>query len=204
MTSQISVNSNKIQTGYPVSGQDNDSQGFRDNFTAIQAAFASAQTEITTLQTNGIFSADITQSTPVAVSNNLQKSVIYNAGYKQLNGIYYGQASISGPTNVSLANGPIQRFTITGNTNLNFTGWPNDSTFNGTWATIRIILQTDQQASHQVTFTSENSGVIKPATGFFTGGNTYITVNVGFIEVIEAWSIDGTHVFIKSVGEYSY
>ena len=37
---------------YPTAGQDNSSQGFRDNFTAIKNNFTEAKTEIDSLQTN--------------------------------------------------------------------------------------------------------------------------------------------------------
>ena len=45
MTSAI--NYSTINTQYPVAGVDNNSQGFRDNFAAIQAGLATAYTEIT-------------------------------------------------------------------------------------------------------------------------------------------------------------
>ena len=44
MTSQI--NFGAISTTYPVAGVDNNSQGFRDNFTAISAGLAVAKTEL--------------------------------------------------------------------------------------------------------------------------------------------------------------
>ena len=51
MTSQI--NFGAINASYPVAGQDNNSQGFRDNFTTIKANFVAAKTEIESIQTNG-------------------------------------------------------------------------------------------------------------------------------------------------------
>ena len=45
------INPNNIDTTYPVAGQDNDSQGFRDNFTNIKNNFTEAQTELNDLQT---------------------------------------------------------------------------------------------------------------------------------------------------------
>lgn len=42
-----------IDAAYPVAGVDNDTQGFRDNFSIIKNNFAAAYTEITDLQTNG-------------------------------------------------------------------------------------------------------------------------------------------------------
>ena len=41
-----------VDETYPVAGQDNSSQGFRDNFSAIKTNFTNAKTEIEDLQTN--------------------------------------------------------------------------------------------------------------------------------------------------------
>ena len=41
-----------IDGTYPVAGQDNSSQGMRDNFAAIKNNFTEARTEIENLQTN--------------------------------------------------------------------------------------------------------------------------------------------------------
>src|SRR6056300_385636 len=48
MSSNISTTN--IDDNYPVAGQDNDSQGFRDNFQNIKTALTTAKTEITGLQ----------------------------------------------------------------------------------------------------------------------------------------------------------
>ena len=44
------INPNNINGNFPVAGQDNDSQGFRDNFTNILNNFSFASSEITDLQ----------------------------------------------------------------------------------------------------------------------------------------------------------
>ena len=44
------INTVDIDTAYPVAGQDNDSQGFRDNFTLINTNFVAAKNEIQALQ----------------------------------------------------------------------------------------------------------------------------------------------------------
>lgn len=44
--------SDTIDAAYPVAGVDNDTQGFRDNFSIIKQNFQSAYTEITALQAN--------------------------------------------------------------------------------------------------------------------------------------------------------
>ena len=44
------INDAGINKDYPVAGQDNDSQGFRDNFNVIKTNFTNAKSEIETLQ----------------------------------------------------------------------------------------------------------------------------------------------------------
>lgn len=56
------INPNNINGNFPVAGQDNDSQGFRDNFTNILNNFSYASTEITNLQ-NTVTNMSATLST---------------------------------------------------------------------------------------------------------------------------------------------
>ena len=49
-----SINPNNINGQYPVAGQDNDSQGFRDNFTNIINNFTFAYNELNDLQQNAV------------------------------------------------------------------------------------------------------------------------------------------------------
>lgn len=44
------INPNNINITYPIAGQDNDTQGFRDNFRNIKTNFNTAKLEITDLQ----------------------------------------------------------------------------------------------------------------------------------------------------------
>lgn len=46
------INTTNIDITYPIAGQDNDTQGFRTNFTNIRSNFITAAGEITALQTN--------------------------------------------------------------------------------------------------------------------------------------------------------
>ena len=191
MTSQINYSAINIE--YPVAGQDNNSQGFRDNFTAIQAGLAEASAEITLLQTNGL---DVTQ--PV---NQLQGTIFNNGLYSQFNGVYYNAGTVgAGGALINVDNGPIQKVTLSANTTLTFENWPDA----GMWSTIRLIL-INNGSSHIATLATTNSGVLKTATGW-TGGTNPVTVTVatsGKIELIEAWTIDGgTTVYIKNIGEY--
>ena len=158
MTSAI--NYSAISTTYPVAGQDNDSQGFRDNFTAIQAGLQEASLELTALQTVAIVKADLaTQTTPVV--NNMLGSTISNGLYSQFNGVFFNGGSVIS-SSVNINNGPIQQFTLTGSGTLTFTNWPAS----GSFGVVRVMLIGDQVQTRTVTFSTSNAGVIKPATGW--------------------------------------
>jgi len=68
MASNIVVTN--IDENYPVAGQDNDSQGFRDNFQNIKAAIDTAKGEITALQNT---------SPQLTNNNNFNSNTISNA-----------------------------------------------------------------------------------------------------------------------------
>ena len=116
MTSQI--NPNNINGEYPVAGQDNNTQGFRDNFTNIKVNFQYAETEITNLQANSISKVNTSV-------NEFNDSVIYgarlqNAGYIQLN-----RGNVAPTANINYAAGSFQTITANANTTLNFTNLPS-------------------------------------------------------------------------------
>lgn len=74
MTSAI--NPQNIDGAYPVAGQDNDSQGFRDNFTNIKTNFGYASAEITDLQSKVVLKAALTGT---VLNNNMGGSILQNA-----------------------------------------------------------------------------------------------------------------------------
>ena len=59
-----------INENFPVAGQDNDTQTFRDNFDSIKTALSTAKTEITDLQDNVV---------RLDTDNDLNGSIIQNA-----------------------------------------------------------------------------------------------------------------------------
>lgn len=67
-----------INENFPAAGQDNDSQGFRDNFARIKTALGTAQTEVTYLNTNAV---DKTQNNDMG-GNTLSNLVLKNYGVR--------------------------------------------------------------------------------------------------------------------------
>jgi hypothetical protein len=181
MTSAI--NYLNINTAYPVAGQDNNSQGFRDNFTAISAGLAQASTEITALQTNSI-------STALA-NNDLLGSNLKNGTFSQLNPKVYTGGNTTGAT-VNIDNGPVQLFTLTGAATFTFANWGAS----GTFSKITVII-----GSGGGTQTATFSANLKYSTSGFTSSS--ITVSSANVKMLEFWTTNGgTSVFGRLVQEY--
>ena len=105
MTSQI--NPNNIDTAYPVAGQDNNTQGFRDNFTFIKNNFTAAASEITVLQNTGV----VKGSTAV---NDFAGGLIYDASIQDLAASAVNIGSVTGTVTVNYAAGHYQQMSTAG------------------------------------------------------------------------------------------
>ena len=150
-----SINFGAINTAYPVAGVDNNSQGFRDNFTAISAGLATAKSEITALQTNAVLKANLT--TNAVVNNDLNGSTISNGLYNKFYGVYFSGGTVSSSANIDLVNGPVQKFVLSGDTTLTFTGWPTA----GKMGLIRVLIGSDQNGVRTPGFATSGGGSIK-------------------------------------------
>jgi hypothetical protein len=105
MTSQI--NPNNIDTAYPVAGQDNNTQGFRDNFTFIKNNFSAAASEITALQNTGVVKGS-------AAVNDFAGGLIYDAKIQDLAATAVNIGSVSGTVTINYAAGHYQQMSTTG------------------------------------------------------------------------------------------
>jgi hypothetical protein len=119
MTSQI--NPNDIDGAYPVAGQDNDSQGFRDNFTNTSTNFQYAADEITDLQQNAVLKAALTGTT---LDNNMNGSLLYNFEASEVSGTVNPLGTTSGTVTLDWTNGSYQTLTTSGSVVLGFTNFP--------------------------------------------------------------------------------
>jgi hypothetical protein len=119
MTSAI--NPNDIDGAYPVAGQDNDSQGFRDNFTNTATNFQYAADEITDLQNNAVLKAALTGTT---LDNDMNGSLLYNFEASQVSGTVNPLGTTSGTVTLNWDNGSYQTLTTSGSVTLGFTNFP--------------------------------------------------------------------------------
>lgn len=115
-----SINTTNIDGTFPVAGQDNSSQGFRDNFTNVKTNLGYAKTEIEDLQTKVVLKSALTGTT---LDNDMGGNTIYNV---ELNRTTKTKNSLTGASTVTLnyQSGAYQAFTTTVATTLGFSNWP--------------------------------------------------------------------------------
>ena len=126
-----------IDGTYPKAGQDNSSQGFRDNFTETKNNFTTAASEITALQTN---------KASLNASNDFANNEVIKAKFKNTSATVYAHGTVSGGAiTLNHNNGHYQTATVTANTTFSFTNFP-------TGALGRIILDvTFAATAHTIT-----------------------------------------------------
>jgi len=119
------INPNNIDGAYPVAGQDNDSQGFRDNFTNTKTNFEYAAAEITDLQNKVILKAALTGTT---LDNNMAGSLLSNAQLQNMSETKVALGSVSGSQTIDYSAGPYYTLTTAGSISLVFTNFPTAGT----------------------------------------------------------------------------
>ena len=174
-----------IDGTYPVAGQDNSSQGFRDNFSAIKNNFTEAKSEIEDLQDNKA-------STDANTSFN--DNVVTRAVLKDCGETVYAFGTTGGSITLNHENGHYQTLTTNGSVSLAFTNFPAA-------ALGRIILDiTYANTAHTLTVTTATLAADN-VTGFTAGTDT-VTVSTAGRYLYEFVTPDGgTTVLMHQLGK---
>jgi hypothetical protein len=140
MTSQIDPNS--IDSDYPVAGQDNSTQGFRDNFSFIKINFQEAAAEITDLQNKVLLKSALTGE---VLNNNMNGALLYGARIQNFSATQLALGSVSGAISINYAAGHYQIIDINSSASVSFTGFP------GIGVQAWIILRVEALAGETLT-----------------------------------------------------
>tara|TARA_B100000780_G_C21073439_1_gene432014 strand:- start:252 stop:977 length:726 start_codon:yes stop_codon:yes gene_type:complete len=140
------INSNNVDGTFPIAGQDNDSQGFRDNFTNIKTNFTNAKTELEDLQSKVILKSALTGTT---LANSGGGSILSDFAIQDFSETRTALGSLSGTTTVNYTTGGYQTVTTTGSIALAFTNF----SASGTLSRVRVEI-TVASTAHTVTLPS--------------------------------------------------
>ena len=163
MTSAI--NPNDIDGTYPVAGQDNNSQGFRDNFTNTKTNFQYAANEITDLQSKAVLKAALTGT---ALDNDMAGSPLSNANISDFSAIVAQLGNQSGSVTIDYVDGHYQTVTTSGSISLAFTNWPAA----GNFGIVRVAI-TVTNTAYTVTLPIAVSVGTSNLQGYNSGVITY-------------------------------
>ena len=189
MTDTVQSYAQAIDTTFPVAGQDNNSQGFRDNFSNIQNALNLAGQDLVILGAN---------SASLVSGNNFNSSAIYNAVTYDLRGKVQ-----AGTSTVDLSAGDYFTFSITSDQTITITNW---SIVTGGCSKVRLQLKSGDGASHQVTFAASSGATVKKDIG--TSYPLVIPANSTHYTFVDIWVANGeaqgaaVNVFVDYVGEF--
>ena len=129
-----------VDNTYPTAGQDNSSQGFRDNFSATKNNFTEAKTEIESLQTN---------KASLNASSDFADNEVTRAKFKDTSETIYAHGTTGGAITLNHGNGHYQTITTNASVTLSFTNWPATATLG------KIILDvTCASVAHTLTIPS--------------------------------------------------
>ena len=191
---------NAIDIQYPVAGQDNNSQGFRDNFGHIFNAFQETDLSLTELSSNAILKGGTTV-------NDLTGATITNGLYNTLYGVTSSHDVPAGSAvlDINLTSGRLQEIQLHAGENvMKFTNWPIEVSF----AEIKLHLVNKSGSDAVIVpISSEAAGNVIYESAYIatnTGERVPITINTDTQLVINAWSYDsGANVYVSVIGFYN-
>lgn len=181
------ITATNIDADYPIAGQDNDSQGFRDNFSLIKNSLLSAKSEIETLQTNTIKND---------ANNDFNNTTQTNLELDTWTESTLNKGSVNADVSVLWDQAPYQIITIAAGVTITLDNWPASSKL----GKLRLQLNGDDLGPHTVTFVPANGGVLK------TNSSWPVTFQVNSSTdpiIVDFWTKDnGVLVFGDYHGTY--
>jgi hypothetical protein len=196
------INSADVDALYPIAGQDNDSQGFRDNFSTIKNSLSTAASEITALQdkTAGVAASAIVESGST-VGGDWNGFYIQDANFRANVEEVYVIGNVTSNQNINWTNGHYQTVQAGNDITLTLTDWPTS----GKLGKMRLAITSDGD-SRVVTIGAtgmRNDG----ATGWTSTNSTSVTVTASSNtnpHILEFWTTDaGLVVYAHYVGNFS-
>jgi hypothetical protein len=194
MTSAINYLS--INENFPVAGQDNDTQVFRDNFDTIKTSLRSAQTEITDLQDN---------TAKLNEDNDFNNSLILNAVLqfnkeRRVDGGVIAEA-LGAPLNIDFENGSYQIYRFGVNSDIEFVNFPTNSNPLLTPGVGKVTLELyGDGTARTLNFVTSGITVLKKSSGFPAPFIVESNENPIFVEV---WQHNENAIFMRYLGQFS-
>ena len=192
--------SDTIDATYPIAGVDNDTQGFRDNFSVIKTGLSTANSEISTLQST---------TAKLNVSNDFNGTNIADANIQVQTSQYHNIGTVVSGQNISFLNGHYQTLTTnlpvaTNTIAFNLADWPTRAMY-----AEMVVSFLGNGTAKTATFTVSGGGTIKYDTNYprvsGAGSTPQLTIDSATNPLlVKFWTYNsGTTVFAQYLGQYT-
>ena len=145
------INPYNIDGTYPIAGQDNSSQGFRDNFTNIKNNLTYAQQEISDLQAKALLKSALTGG---SLTNNMAGTVLQSPQLLGYSETFVNKGNVGGAVTIDFSAGNYQQILTTNSIALVFSNFPAT----GSYGAVKVLIQITDP-SYTVTLPVTNPGV---------------------------------------------
>jgi len=179
-----------IDEEFPIAGQDNDSQGFRDNFAIIKEGLQNSSDELTEL---------LTYAARKDQANDFNGETLQNASLLNISEDAYNTDTLQTDTNIEWTDGLYQNVAIgIEEITLVLGEWPE----NGKLGKMRLVLRTNSNLQRVVNLQAANTGTIRVSPNWPVGG-LKTTANIATPVIIDVWTSDGgSTIFAEYIGEF--
>jgi hypothetical protein len=197
--STITNISNNIIVDFPIAGQDNDSQGFRDNYNLIQESFTSAANEITDLQGKALLVSPLVGTT--TTNNNFAGGVIKNLVLQgeRTQAVDNTLSPVGGNVTVDYSAGTYQKFALSSATHFSIS-WPANSV--GLLNQLTLELSNGGTLTNvSATFVPPNGGSVRVDSSFGLTLPVTISQAAPSVTIYEIHTTDGGYTsYLRFVG----
>jgi hypothetical protein len=185
------INPYNIDGTFPVAGQDNSSQGFRDNFTNTKNNFIYSKNEISELQQKAIVTSALTGQT---VSNDMAGTILGRPQLKAWTQTLLDLGTVDVVASLDFNSANFQKITTAGAVSVDFINWPVSTGTNALGYGLMRVWFNITDITHTVTLpNSVNIGVLDIA-GAVTDSvsrTTIITFDAPGNYIFDFSSVDG-------------
>jgi hypothetical protein len=186
------INPYNVDGTFPVAGQDNPSQGFRDNFTNIKNNFIFASNELSDLQSKALVTSALDGQT---INNDMAGTQIIRpqlAAWTQTL-VDLGTVSSTATLNFNTAN--FQKITTAGPISLAFTNWPTSVGTGALGYGLMRVWINVTNTSHTVTLPASVNIAVSDIAGYNSTTGA-ITFDAPGAYVFDISSVDGGNDYL--------
>jgi hypothetical protein len=185
------INFTDIDENFPVAGQDNDSQGFRDNFSTIKTSLNNAKSEIETLQTN---------TAKTNEDNDFNNSLVSFAKFKANSYQTFDTIQFTTSGTIDWDDGHFQNVTVAGNATITLDSFPANSQYGH----MRLSIRSNNSDTRTITFEAAQSGTLRLNPSWPESNATLVISSDTTPTIVDVYTTDsGATVFLEYVGKFN-